>query len=87
MQVNLKNDDSAREKMCIRDRLEDVSASLNQYEQLIDTFIDGNASLAKVSAETGNALNDGQDKISDGQDKLQPVSYTHLDVYKRQAYS
>ena len=26
---------------------------------------------AKVSAETGNALNDGQDKISDGQDKLQ----------------
>ena len=52
-------------------KLEDVSASLNQYEQLIDTFIDGNASLAKVSAETGNALNDGQDKISDGQDKLQ----------------
>ena len=31
-------------------KLEDVSASLNQYEQLIDTFIDGNASLAKVSA-------------------------------------
>ena len=52
-------------------KLEGVSASLNQYEQLIDTFIDGNASLAKVSAETGNALNDGQDKISDGQDKLQ----------------
>lgn len=52
-------------------KLEAVSDNLKQYDEMITTFMDGNAALSKVSDETSGALVDGQDKISAGNDKLE----------------
>ncbi len=51
-------------------KLEAVSDNLKQYDDMITTFMNGNATLSEVSSETGDALSDGQDKISEGKDKL-----------------
>ena len=52
-------------------KLEAVSDNLKQYDEMITTFMDGNAALSKVSDETSGALVEGQDKISAGNDKLE----------------
>lgn len=52
-------------------KLEAVSDNLKQYDEMITTFMDGNAALSKVSDETSGALVEGQDKISVGNDKLE----------------
>ena len=52
-------------------KLEAVSDNLKQYDEMITTFMDGNAALSKVSDETSGALAGGQDKISAGNDKLE----------------
>lgn len=51
-------------------KLEAVSDNLTQYDDMITTFMDGNAALSKVSDDTSGALTDGQEKISQGNDKL-----------------
>ncbi|WP_455721559.1 YhgE/Pip family protein [Agathobacter sp.] len=51
-------------------KLEAVSDNLKQYDDMITTFMDGNAALSKVSDETSGALTEGQDKISQGNEKL-----------------
>lgn len=51
-------------------KLEAVSDNLKQYDDMITTFMDGNAALSKVSDETSGALTEGQDKIAQGNDKL-----------------
>ncbi len=52
-------------------KLEAVSDNLKQYDEMITTFMDGNAALSKVSDETSGALVEGQDKIYAGNDKLE----------------
>ena len=62
--------------MCIRDR----STALNKT---LSNYFSKNTNLGSKTSSPDMGLN--VEEISD--DNLSPVSYTHLDVYKRQVYS
>ena len=89
--------------MCIRDRLEAINAgktALHTVNEVLETLDNAEgwstwdvmggglmADLAKYEE-----LDDAQEQIEQLQVELrrfktEPVSYTHLDVYKRQAWS
>ena len=71
--------------MCIRDSLEDEGVELAKCKQLIGengaarvTVVDGDRVF--LGSNEGGIRGDARYVL----DRFDPVSYTHLDVYKRQ---
>ena len=68
--------------MCIRDRaLDDVPAKISQYD------LNALEAAKKLSAETKGSVTALSVGSSKALDATKTVSYTHLDVYKRQQHS
>ena len=80
--------------MCIRDRSCNGQKKLNLAEQLREALSDwiiGKVSLDEIGIKCVQLVRRAMDEagICDScpsPDSITPVSYTHLDVYKRQAW-
>ena len=76
--------------MCIRDRSkEDIDKAVKEAERYADEDkkrreeVEQKNEAENLCYATEKLISDNADKISED-DKSAPVSYTHLDVYKRQ---
>ena len=83
--------------MCIRDRNEEKKLYAIQFhpevlhtvegKKMLSNFVLGVCGCAgdwKMDAFVEHTIREIREKVGDGKVLLAPVSYTHLDVYKRQ---
>ena len=70
------------EEMCIRDRCVHSGRSDNAYQDGTKPL-----SLTQHPHNGGDEDHGRQDEAAEAQDYAVPVSYTHLDVYKRQLHT
>ena len=66
--------------MCIRDRAKEGTAKLNKATDGLGTLVSGVDEINTNMQALAKGLQDGSNELN-----ASPVSYTHLDVYKRQA--